>query len=128
MHIKKQNGFTLTELVVTVALLAVITSVAIPSYTGYIKGARMTEAKNNIASLKLAEEEFFLENNAYFYDESNDNDALNTASGGLWTASPGDNGVNFTYTVSGAGLSYSITATGNNGTPVAGETESYDKN
>lgn len=128
MHIKKQIGFSLIELVVTVAILAVVTSIAIPSYNGYILGARMTEAKNNIASLKLAEEEFFLENNAYFYDDSDDNDALNTASGGLWTASPGDNGVSFTYTVSGAGMSYTITATGDNGTKVAGETESYTKN
>lgn len=66
MHIKKQIGFSLIELVVTVAILAVVTSIAIPSYNGYILGARMTEAKNNIASLKLAEEEFFFREQCLF--------------------------------------------------------------
>ena len=119
----RQSGFTLIELLVTIAILAIVSAIAIPAYTGYIKSARMTEAKNNIAALKLAEEEFFLENNAYFY--GNTNALLNTNSGGLWTAKGTDGAPNFTYVVSGAGTSYGIIATGNDGTPVAGETENY---
>ena len=124
--LKKQHGFTLIELIVTVAIVAIVTSIAIPAYNGYIKTARLTEAKNNIAALKLAEEEFFLENNSYFY-KSGTNTELATESDNLWAASPGEGGVNFTYTVSGAGTSYTITATGNSGTPVDGEIESYNK-
>lgn len=122
----KINGFTLIELMITIAILGIVASIAIPAYTGYIATARMTEAKNNIAALKLAEEEYFLENNDYFYDTSDDNDNLAAAGGNLWSASKGDGGtVNFTYTVSGSSPNYTITATGNTGTPVAGKTDSY---
>lgn len=122
----KISGFTLIELMITIAILGIITAIAVPAYTGYIATARMAEAKNNIAALKLAEEEFFLENNRYFYDTSNNNTTLKSYSDNLWTASKGDgNAVNFTYTVSGSGNNYTITAKGNTGTPVAGKTSSW---
>ena len=122
----KSAGFTLVELMITIAILAIVSSIAIPAYTGYLSTARMTEAKNNIAALKLAEEEFFIENNRYFYDTSDDNANLASASQGLWSPSAGESGnVDFTYTISGAGTSYSILATGNGGTRVDGKTETY---
>jgi len=122
----KINGFTLIELMITIAILGIVAAIAIPAYTGYIATARMAEATNNIAALKLAEEEYYLENNKYFYDTTDDNDNLATASGNLWSASKGEGGtVNFTYTVSGTNPSYTITATGNANTPVAGKTKDY---
>ena len=124
---KNNTGFTLIEIMIVIAILGIVSAIAIPAYTGYLATARMSEAKNNIAALKLAEEEFFLENNRYFFDTSANNATLKSWSGNLWTASKGDgNAVNFTYTVSGSGTSYTITATGNSGTPVAGKTDSYE--
>ena len=124
------SGFTLIELMIAIAILGIVTAIAIPAYNGYIETARMTEAKNNIAAIKLAEEEFFLENNRYFYNNTGNTDLAN-ASGSLWSAVAGydDNGdgtkdVNFTYTVTGSGTNYTITATGNSGTRVAGKTVS----
>ena len=119
----KTAGFSLMELMVVIAILGIVAAIAIPAYTGYIATARMTEAKNNIAALRLAEEEFFLENNRYFY-KSGTNTELSTESGGLWTATGSDGAVNFTYTVSALGNSYSILATGT-GAKVLGKTESY---
>lgn len=125
----QHHGFTLIELLVTVAILAILTAVAIPAYNGYITAAKMTEAKNNIAALKLAEEEFFLENNTYFDNGGGtDNSLLASNSQGLWAAIKGDDGnVNFTYSVSSSSTGYSILATGKSSTKVAGETESYSK-
>jgi len=126
---KSIKGFTLIELMTTIAILGVVAAVAIPSYTGYLTTAKMAEAKNNIAALKLAEEEFFLENNRYFFTSASGTNAqLATASGGLWSAKPGANGsVNFTYTVTNVDT-YTITATGNSGTDVDGKIETYAKN
>lgn len=121
----KISGFTLIELMIVIAILGIVSAIAIPAYTGYLATARMVEAKNNIAALKLAEEEFFLENNEYFSDTSGDNATLKSWSGDLWTATGGDNGINFTYTVSASGTKYTITASGNFGTSVAGKTDSY---
>ncbi len=124
---KNNNGYTLIELMIVIAIIAIVSAIAIPAYTGYLASARMIEAKNNIAALKLAEEEYFLENNNYFFDISSNNANLASASGDLWTVTGGDNGVSFTYTINGAGTSYTITATGNAGTPVAGKIETYNK-
>lgn len=123
----KNKGFTLLELMITVAIIGILASIAIPAYNGYLETSRMTEAKNNIAALKLAEEEYFLENNSYFSDITENNTNLANASGNLWTATGGENGVNFTYTITATATSYTITAKGNAGTPVAGKIETYTK-
>jgi len=63
---KQTAGFTLIELMVTVAVLAVIASLAIPAYRDYVTTARFTEAQNEISAIILAQEEFFLDNGNYF--------------------------------------------------------------
>ena len=105
------KGFTLLELMITVAIVAILAAISIPAYKGYITSAKMTEAHNNLAALRLAQEEFFLENNRYFTG-ANYGD-INTNSGGLWER----NGTNFAYLVSSTSVSstWSATATGTTG-------------
>lgn len=61
-----QVGVTLFELMVAVAIIAVLAGIAIPLYTGYIQSGYKTECKNEVSAIKLAEEEYYLKNNAYF--------------------------------------------------------------
>ena len=116
------KGFTLLELMITIAIIAILAAVSIPAYTGYIKTAKMTEAHDNLAALRLAEEEYFLENNKYF--TGNDYNAIKTASGGLWERS----GTNFSYLVSSASetTTWTATATGLAGS-ILGETATASK-
>ncbi len=83
-----QKGFTLIELMIAVAIIAIIAAIAIPAYNGYIHTARMTEGADSIATLQLAQIEFF-EENGYFFAGAN-TDAVVTASLGLWTPTPWD--------------------------------------
>lgn len=58
-------GFTLIELMITVAILAILSSVAIPSYLGYLRRSYVNEAVTSIAAIKSAEEQYFTTNNCY---------------------------------------------------------------
>jgi type IV pilus assembly protein PilE len=66
MHIQNQQGVTLIELVVTAAILAILAGIAIPAYKGYMKTSHKSECQNEMAAIKLAEAEFFLDSNSYF--------------------------------------------------------------
>ncbi len=97
-HSTKQKGFSLIELMVTMAILGVLAAIAIPAYNGYIVTSKMSEAQNNLAALRLAQEENFLETNSYFTGNNTAEVASN--SNGLWSPSNGSDGfVNFDYVV-----------------------------
>jgi prepilin-type N-terminal cleavage/methylation domain-containing protein len=63
--IKKQDAFTLVELMVVVAVLAILAAIAIPSYLGIQKRTARSEAKSNLQALSLALEGYMSENNDY---------------------------------------------------------------
>ena len=120
--VNTSEGFTLLELMITVAIIAILAAVSIPAYRGYIDAAKMTEAHNNLAAIRLAQEEYFLEKNEYFTGA--DYNAINTASGGLWTRT----GTNFSYLVSSASVTstWSAQATGLTGN-IAGKVANASK-
>jgi len=119
------KGFTLVELMIVTAVIAIIASIAIPAYKGYVKTAKMTEAHNNLASLRLAQEEYFLENNSYF--EGTTSVLLAADSAGLWSATKGSNGfVNFKYESTGT-TSWVAKATGDRAGSTFGEVVNASK-
>jgi type IV pilus assembly protein PilE len=62
---KNQAGFTLIELMIVVVIIAILASVAIPSYTGYITDARRQGAVQEMLKIASAQEQFFMDNKAY---------------------------------------------------------------
>lgn len=100
------TGITLIELVVTVAIIAIITSIAIPAYNGYIATAHNTEGWNNLNGIRLAEEEYFLENGTYFAGKTAD-----TTLGTYYTV-PEAAARNFDYEVTGSATTWAAIAQG----------------
>ena len=59
------SGITLIELMIVVAIIAVLAGVAIPLYNDYIREARFGAARMNVEPLRLALEDFWLDNQTY---------------------------------------------------------------
>ena len=65
--IKNHNlaGFTLIEVMITVAVVAILAAVAMPQYFDYVTRSRLVEAKTNLVDMRTRLEQFFLDNRAY---------------------------------------------------------------
>lgn len=50
--IQKQKGFTLTEMMIVIAIIGVLAAFAIPSYQDYVEKGRLAEAKQVLITLK----------------------------------------------------------------------------
>jgi len=61
----RQAGFTLIEVMVTVAIVAILAAVAIPAYSDYVKSGRIPQATNNLASMRAKLEQYFQDNRTY---------------------------------------------------------------
>lgn len=61
---KKQQGFTLIELMIVVAIIAILAAIAIPQYNDYTARAQMSEAYNLAAGLKTPIAEAYAQDNA----------------------------------------------------------------
>ena len=98
---------------IAVAIIAIISAVALPMYTGYIATSREGVLVSNISTIEIFQEDFNLRTGAYMLVAANAA-AINTGIGWLPRNNDGT-----TYVLSdGGGGSYDVTATDTNGTVV----------
>ena len=62
---KISKGFTLIELMIAVAIIAIIVAVAIPSYSAYVTKSRRSDAKVSLMTVSQLQETYFADNNKY---------------------------------------------------------------
>ena len=72
---KKQRGFTIVELIVVVAIIAILASIVMVSVSQYIGGARDAAVKGNLSQLPTLATQWIVNGNSSdysgFFDDSN---------------------------------------------------------
>ena len=82
LKLKKRSGFTLIELLVVVAILGILASVGIISYSGYVESAKRKSVENLLMQMSLGQSEYYADNNVYHTSHN-----CNSASNAISTAS-----------------------------------------
>ncbi|WGZ93030.1 MAG: type IV pilin protein [Candidatus Thiothrix putei] len=105
--IKDRNqGFTLIELMITVAIVGILAAIAYPIYTASVQKSRRADAKVALMEIAQREESYFLRNRSY-----GDTTAL-----GYGTSSPDGH---YTLSITASATAFTATATAATGKPQA---------
>ena len=59
------RGFTLIEVMITVAIVAILASIALPQYNGYVLRSKISEATASLLGMKTRFEQYFQDNRSY---------------------------------------------------------------
>ena len=62
---KAQQGFTLIELMIVIAIVGILAAIALPAYQDYIVRAKMSEPAAALAEAKTSLSEYYSANNAF---------------------------------------------------------------
>ena len=99
---RRQRGFTLIELMMVVAIAAILAAVALPMYRTYVMRSRIIDGTSKLSDFRVRMEQYFMDNRTY-------------ANGGACgVPNPPDTGdAAFTIACSGAtATAYTVKATG----------------
>lgn len=110
----REGAFTLIELLIAVAIVAILAAIAYPSYSDYLRRANRSAAQQFMLEISQREESFFLDNRAY---------SATLGGGGLNLTAPDRVDDFYSVAIEAAALppSYRVTATPRAGTIQAGE-------
>lgn len=62
---QRGRGFTLIEVMVTVAIVAILAAIALPSYRDYVLRGQLVDATNGLSAMRANMERFFQDNRTY---------------------------------------------------------------
>ncbi len=105
---RSRRGFSLIELLVVVALVAVISTIALPMYTDYITSARTAKLVDAIDSMRIFQEDLRLRTGVY--GAGTIDPPANTLTAAIGWQSDSDDSTKYVVTAN-AGVSWTVVAT-----------------
>ena len=107
MH--RAKGFTLAELLIAIAILGILASLALPRLFPQTERARVSEAVNTLGAIRQGEASYFLDHGVYFTVNAAD---PNTTWNNIGMDNPNNQSVYFTYSVAAGSPATTFVATG----------------
>jgi len=62
---QRPTGFTLIELMVAIAIVAILAAIALPNYTDYVRRGKIQEATSTLLAMRTKMEQYFQDNRSY---------------------------------------------------------------
>jgi type IV pilus assembly protein PilE len=62
---KKQNGFSLLELMIVLAIIGVLAAIAVPNYQSYVRNAKIAEATSTLLQYRVFMEQYYQDMRGY---------------------------------------------------------------
>ena len=62
---KRSSGFTLLEVMITVAIVGILAAIALPSYFEFVTRSKIIDGTNKLSNFRAAMEKYFLDNRIY---------------------------------------------------------------
>lgn len=110
-----ERGFSLVELMIVVAIIAILATLVVPSYSDYVRRSQMQEAFTRLADYRAKMEQYYLDNRNY-----GTADACAPVAASSWNSFKPSDARYFSYGCSTAGQTFTVTATGAADTSASG--------
>ncbi len=124
------RGFTLIELMITVAIVGILSAIAIPAYTSYVAKARRADARTSLLQVSQFMQRFYAANDRFDVDRSGGTSVTQMATSIKQSPSDGtaiyqlNNAITTAgnYTATLTATAYTLTMAPITGSPMAADT------